>query len=342
MFRNTRFLGFILLFFLVSCQKEKSFEKYIPAKIDYAWMTSLLNQYPDKDIKFSDISLPGSHDAGVYILRKCSFGANACNTQTQHLDMGKQLKAGYRIFDVRPMILNGEYYAHHTTECGGLGCQGDYIKNIFEYTNDFLEEYHEIVVLSFGHFCNMNENDEQFLKMLQEVFGDKIYKETERVNYFYDWSLRKILGENPATGKVILMFDSGFSNTDENRKQGYFSSSIMNTVGGWSNKSVYSQLKEDQLLKFNNYSPAPSRLFQFSWQMTQETAQAVACAVGDQSNSILSFSKQSNPDFQIVIDSMVQSGAINSHKYPHIFWLDHGDEWMISIAKTISEIGIAE
>lgn len=333
-------LLFVLLtFFILSCKKEKSFERFVPAKVDIAWMSSLMKQYSDRDIRFSDLCLPGSHDAGLYILRKCSFGANSCNTQTQNLDMYKQLEAGYRIFDMRPMLLGGEYYAHHTTECGGLGCQGDFMKNIFQFTNDFLEKHTEIVILSFVHFCNLKPDDPDFLKMIDDILGDKIYRETERTDYFYDWSLKKILGENPQKGKVILLFD-GVPNTDENRQKGYFSERILSAVGGWSNKNVYSLLKEDQLSKYNNYEPRYPNLFQFSWQMTQETAQAIACAVGDQSRSILAMSKESNPDFQIVVDSMIQSGAIHAGKYPNIFWLDFGEEWMIDVAKKVSEIGL--
>lgn len=331
----------VLTLFILSCKKEKTFERFIQQKIDIAWMSSLMKQFPDREIKFSELCLPGSHDAGVYILRRCSFGANSCNTQTQHLDMYKQLEAGYRIFDVRPMLLGGEYYAHHTTECGGMGCQGDFMKNIFQFTNDFLENHTEVVVLAFDHFCNMRPEDADFLKMLNDILGDKIYKETDRVDFLYDWSLNKVLGKEPQKGKVILLFD-GVSNTDENRQKGYFSDRILSSIGGWSNKNVYSLLKEDQLSKFTNYEPRHPNMFQFSWQMTQEAAQAVACAVGNQSGSILSMSKQSNPDFQIVIDSLVQSGAIHSGKIPNVFWLDYGEEWMIGIAKTISEIGLSK
>lgn len=339
MIRSLLFITCISLLFF-SCKKENDFTPFVRKTIQIDWMSGLIENYPEKDILFSEICLPGSHDAGMYILRKCSFGANPCNTQTQHLDMYDQLSAGYRIFDLRPALVGGEIYAQHATECGGLGCQGDFMENIFEMTNEFLENYNEVVIFQLGHFCGISGNDTIFLKMLEETLGDKIYRETEYLENMYDWSLQKVLGEKPQSGKVILIFENGMSNTVTNRSNGYFSSSIKNFVGGWSNKNIYSELKEDQLRRYTNYQPISPMLFQFSYQMTQDEKMAIACALGDQSGSIKSFSVQTNSDFPLVIDSLIQSGEINSNKLPNVFWTDYGEEWMIDIAQKISILGI--
>lgn len=338
MFRNALLLV-LASFFALSCKKEQVFSRIKISEDSHSWMYDLMVKYPQKDITLSNFALPGSHDAGVYVLNKCSFGANSCNTQTQTLNFTKQLEAGYRIFDVRLTTQNGKYVTHHTSECGGLGCQGESYQKLLDMTNNFLNENREVVILLFSHFCSMSPTDAAFIEYTESILGDKIYKETERVEKLGDWNLKTILGENPTTGKVILVFDGGVSNTDENRQNGLFSVDAMRTYGGWSNKFNYSELKADQLNKFNAYDPNSGLLFEFSWQMTQDAALAVSCALGDNKKSILNMSKESNPDFQIVIDSMIQSGAIHTQKHPNIFWLDHGDKWMKDIAIRISEIG---
>lgn len=339
MFRNI-LIATCLLLSVISCKKENNLAPFARKVYKKDWMTDLMSKYPDKEIHFSDLCLPGSHDAGMYILRKCTFGANSCNTQTQELDMFHQLGAGYRIFDVRPALVGGEIYAQHATDCGGLGCQGDFLKNIFQMTNEFLTEYNEVVILTFGHFCNISPNDTMFINLVNESLGDKIYRETDFSPNLYDWSLQKVLGKNPKNGKVILVFEEGFSNITENRAKGYFSNNIMIFTGGWSNKFIYSELKEDQLKRYSEYTPSSPQLFQFSYQMTPNEKMAISCALADQSGSVKTLSKQTNTDFPLIIDSLINNGGISANKIPNVFWLDYGDEWMIEIAQKISKIGI--
>lgn len=339
MLRRYTFAVFIFVL-LISCNKEKESRLFQTQKVRIDWMSALMEQYSEKEILFSELCLPGSHDAGMYNLRKCTFGANSCNTQTQQLDMFQQLEAGFRIFDVRPAFVRGEIFTQHATECGGLGCEGDYLREMLKMTNDFLEENKEVVILSLNHFCNISSNDTLLLNLIEETLGDKIYKETDFSENLYDWSLQKVLGKNPQKGKVILVFEGGFSNTTENRSNGYFSNNIMNFVGRWSNKKIYKELKEDQLKRYADFNPRSPNLFQFSYQMTPDEGIAIACAVGNQIGSIKNLSKQTNKDFPVVIDSLIQTGEIRADKIPNVFWLDYGDEWMIEIAHKISVIGI--
>ena len=68
------------------------------------WMGTLINAYTEKNIALNDITITRSHDAGTYVLDSCTFGANSCNTQTQHLNMTDQLEIGLRVFDIRPVL----------------------------------------------------------------------------------------------------------------------------------------------------------------------------------------------------------------------------------------------
>ena len=307
---------------------------------DYAWMSRLLQEFPDEDIKLSDICLPGSHDAGMYILRSCKLG-NACNTQTQELNMKRQLEAGYRIFDLRPVFAGQKVFAYHYNECGGVGCRGDLMENIFNYTNEFLDKNKEVVILLFDHFCQIGPDDDTFLNLLNSTLGDKIYKETDYEEYYYDWTLRKILGDNPKTGKVILMYQGNYPNTVERRQNGHFSDNILVSEGGWSNKNIYAELKKDQLRQYNQYQPAHPKTFLFSYQQTLNDTQSIACAINAKP-SIKDLAMETNPDFQIVVDSMITTGAINTQKHPNIFWVDFGEKWMIDVAMKISKIGMGK
>ncbi|MCO5247838.1 MAG: hypothetical protein M9887_02655 [Chitinophagales bacterium] len=355
--KNIVLLFALILLVTFSCKKEKTDiqdpienptdpeEPTDTTSIDdglprYAWMSRLLKENPNIDIKFSDICLPGAHDAGMYVLRSCKLG-NACNTQTQELNMKQQLEAGYRIFDLRPTLAGQKYFAYHYNECGGVGCRGDLMENIFNYTNEFLEKNNEVVIFLFDHFCQTSPDDIGFLNLLNSTLGDKIYKESAYEEYFYDWSLRKILGDHPKTGKVILIFKEGYPNTPDRRKNGYFSEEIMQSVGGWSNKNIYQELKQDQLRQYNQYQPAHPKTFLFSYQQTLDDTQSIACALNVKP-SIKDLALETNPDFQVVIDSMIQVGAINAQKHPNIFWLDFGESWMIDVATKISEIGIGK
>src|SRR6185295_19822227 len=99
-----------IAFIFLSCSKEHQDETIITSD----WMNQLITGNPNKDITLTDITVPAAHDAGTYVQTICSV-ANSCNTQTQHLDISDQLKAGIRIFDIRPVLYNGEYYTQHFT-----------------------------------------------------------------------------------------------------------------------------------------------------------------------------------------------------------------------------------
>ena len=84
------------------------------------WMTELLRSHPAQDIALTDICLPASHDAGMYLTQYCTAFGNSGNTQTQYLPMQQQLEAGLRLFDVRPAYYRDDFYTWHETKCWSL------------------------------------------------------------------------------------------------------------------------------------------------------------------------------------------------------------------------------
>jgi len=332
--------GFIMVlsFALLSCNKEEN--KSTSKNISADWMSILLDKYPTANINMLSVCMPGAHDAGMYVVQECSFGANSCNTQTQYLDMGEMLAAGIRIFDVRPIFFKNKYYTQHATDCNGLGCKGDLMDNILDDTKAFLDDHAEVVILSLGHFCNMNGNDAVFLDYLENKLGNRIYKDDDPSLPLIRKSFREILPADLQTGKVILVFESGFDNTAENRALGYFTPTVLPSDGGWSNKDNFPELKADQLSRYNSFVPDGNRLFSFSWQMTQSTGLAVSCALNPAGYSIQDMAAISNAALPLVMDSLVDAGAISQLKFPNIIWTDDADALITRACVRISEIAL--
>lgn len=325
------------LLFLLSCNKDNSSESRVKSE-SADWMSILLEKNPSTNISLRDICIPGSHDAGMFLVQDCSVGANSCNTQTQYLDFKNQLEGGIRIFDVRPIFFKNRYYTQHATDCDGLGCKGDRMENIIAQTKTFLDNHAEVVIFQMGHFCKMNGNDEAFIDFLETQLGDRIYRDSDPSVPLIEKSLRDILPTDLKTGKIILMFENGFANTPENRAAGYFSLDVMPSEGGWSNKNNFAELKADQLARYNAFNPASGRLFSFSWQMTQDAAQAVNCALRPNGYSIQKMAKETNDNLPIVVDSLIANGSLSSTKFPNIIWTDDSDASITKVCVKISEL----
>lgn len=313
-------LGFIGLMTFVSCKKEEASKT--PKSETADWMSTLISVHPDAAL--SDIAMPGSHDAAMYIVQDCSFGANACNTQTQYLDMRAQLEAGARIFDIRPIFYKNKYYTQHATDCDGLGCKGDRLDLMLDELRSFLDNHAEVVFFSMGHFCKIAPDDAAFLNLLNSKLGDRIYKETNASQPMMHRPLKEMLPADLKTGKVVLIFE-GISGSVESKANGYFPTSVLPSAGGWSNKNNFPELKADQIQRFLDFNNDGTRLFNFSWHMTQDETQAVKCALSGNSYSIKDMAKQTNTELSNMLDSLIGAGAINKSKIPNVIWVDFAD-----------------
>lgn len=313
-------LACLIILTIASCKKEESKKTQKSETAD--WMSILVNAHPEASL--SDIAMPGSHDAAMYIVQDCSFGANACNTQTQYLDMRAQLEAGIRIFDIRPIYYKNKYYTQHATDCDGLGCKGDRLDLMLDALRSFLDNHAEVVFFSMTHFCKIDPNDAAFLNLLNSKLGDRIYKETSASTPMIQRPLKEILPADLKTGKVVLIFE-GIAGTAEGKSNGYFPMDVMPSAGGWSNKNNYSELRADQVQRYLDYNNDGSRLFGFSWQMTQDETQAVKCALSENSYSIKDMAKQTNTELSKVLDSLIGTGDISKSKIPNVIWVDFAD-----------------
>ena len=332
------FILFGITVLLVTCQKETVVD---PKDTTANWMSNLLKANPSKKIALIDIAIPSSHDADMYVLQDCAL-ANDCNTQTQYLNIKSQLEAGLRMFDIRPILYKGKYYTEHATDCNGLGCKGDLMENILTQTKDFLDTHAELVFLQLSHFCSIAPDDSAFLAFLNDKLGNRIYKETAASAVpFIKRPLTDFIPTSVKTGKVILVFDAGIANTPENRALGLFSGNILPVAGGWTDDDNFPEMKKNQLDNFSGYVNDSTRLFQFSWQITQSTGQAVACTLSPStSTSIKTAAQNANQQLPIIVDSLITNNAIKKGKIPNIIYVDFADEFITNLCIKLNKLNL--
>jgi hypothetical protein len=110
------------------------------------------------DRRLFDIALPGSHDAGMSTITGGTVGGNSGNCQNQGLDIGNQLRAGARYFDIRPVINAGGFKTGHYSDTGEpfgwQGANGQSMSDIIDQINDFCRISAELIVVRLSHALN--------------------------------------------------------------------------------------------------------------------------------------------------------------------------------------------
>lgn len=326
---------------IAACKKETTTTPP-PVAIEVkpeSWMHDLMALYPDKNIALIDVMMPGAHDAGMYELNGCSFGANYCNTETQLLNFGDQLKQGIRIFDVRPAVADRKFYTQHATDCNGLGCKGAMLSTIFTDINNFLDTHAELVILEISHYCGTSITDTAFLNLTTRLLGDKIYKETATpaVSFIHQ-PLKEIIGTG-TSGKVLLIYE-GVANNATNRANGFFSDAILPKEGRWTNSHYLKDMKQGQLNEYNNFSNDGEHLFQFSWQITQNELQAINCALNPNATTIHQTADSANIQLAPTMDSLISANQIRKGRIPNIIYLDYSEKFVTKECIKISKMNL--
>jgi hypothetical protein len=109
------------------------------------WMQQSMGSLANRTLK--QITMPGSHDAGMDRYDPGTLGANFANTQSQYLDVGGQLNIGSRYFDLRPVLSNGKWVSGHYSEIENLGWVGGNGQPIEEMVSQ-INEYVAILELT--------------------------------------------------------------------------------------------------------------------------------------------------------------------------------------------------
>ncbi|HPW86500.1 MAG TPA: hypothetical protein PLU78_04855 [Chitinophagales bacterium] len=318
------FYSVLCCLLIFSCKKDTgNNERRAQNTISTAtWMQDLIAAYPNKNVALKDIMIPGAHDAGLYELSSCTFGANACNTQTQRLSFEQQLLQGIRIFDVRPTYANRKFFTEHATSCEGLGCKGALLETTYKDVRKFLDTHAELVILEISHYCKTSPSDTALLSLTSRILGDRIYKEeTPNTTPFTRRPLQDIIGSN-TTGKVVLIYE-GIADNAENRAKGMFASTLLLREGRWINSHYLADMLRDQVKEYNNFSNESDKLFQFSWQITQNELQAINCALNPNAPSIQKCADSANAVINTTLSQLITDNEIRKGRIPNIIYLDY-------------------
>lgn len=306
------------------------------------WMQDLIAQYPNESITLRDIAMPRAHDAGLYELNTCTAG-NACNTQTQDQLMGTMLEMGIRVFDVRPSLIQGEYWTYHRNSCGGLGCEGVRLRTFLEETRMFLATHNELVIFELNNLCNTNSQDLGLIALFQEVLGSSLYTiSTPLAASFISTPLDEIIPLYNNEGRVILLFED-LDITNDITEQGMFGYDFIPISGSYSNSPDVDVVVADQLQKIQNFNPMSNRLFKLSYTFTLDIGNAVACLSNPEfASSINEIALDGRARMTSTIDAWIANGTITSDKIPNIFSVDYCNTSVTMECIRLSELSLNE
>ncbi|MCF6775924.1 hypothetical protein L3V83_04965 [Thiotrichales bacterium 19X7-9] len=261
--------------------------------------TNWMNQLSDST-KISQLVIPGSHDAGMYLTKHCTFFVAPQWAQAQGANIYDQLSYGSRYFDIR---VSDDFDANRLTtyhRTDGIGCDGDFLDNILDQTTEYLRQHpSEFVILKFSHTRSDGDYDPK--KETQEVINllKEKYKQYLYVTVNKDVNLSNLqLGQ--VRGKIIAVFDSEYNHDNLiNPNEGTFSysdyhpetktiNSNISVYDEYSDKSDYDQMRSDQINKLKQYGGLNQNyLFLLSWTLTGSITQLDIKKLADTANGHL-------------------------------------------------------
>lgn len=171
------------------------------------WMGELLSRKPDALV--NGLTMPGSHDAGMYELGYSTLFAADEWVQTQALPVYDQLKAGSRYFDFRIYDAGGllrlaHYSGDNTAAQGGVGPTLD---EVLAQIRSFMElpaAAAEAVFLKFSHTYTP-EAVGAIVAAVQNGLGSWMFTSTDPTLVLQDQPLSAL------SGRVVATFDAEFA-----------------------------------------------------------------------------------------------------------------------------------
>lgn len=248
------------------------------------WMSYL--QTKKSDLRLNQITMPASHDAGMYTTCGCTFGTSPEWARTQSYDIKGQLIAGSRYFDLRVYHDGNDFCIGHFSHISGLGnngCYGPKLSDVLNQVLDFMQHRagnKESVILAFTHTMSDSPRSypkdkvaEYVVSQVKQVFGSYLYTS-------------KNLGANLANtllselaGKVVTVFGDEF-NRYYDVNSGIFPCRDSSTAGyglrvydNYSSTDSFDTMCNDQINKLqNNGGYNNDYLFLLSWTLTAKSA----------------------------------------------------------------------
>jgi hypothetical protein len=222
------------------------------------WMQQSMGSLANRTLRH--ICMPGSHDAGMSRFTPGTIGANFANTQTQYLDIGQQLMAGSRYFDVRPVLSNGQWVSGHYSALENdvqdiwVGGNGQPVADMIKQINDFTSKYQELIIINLSHTL---DTDNEY-KDLTQAQWNALFDTLKDINNRYtipnpgstDFTT-KVLGDfitDRASVFIFAQLPSSVSLGDYSN-QGFYSSTNFPFYDQYSNTNDRTKMKSDQFAK---------------------------------------------------------------------------------------------
>jgi hypothetical protein len=248
------------------------------------WMQQSMGSLANRTLK--SIAMPGSHDAGMSTFSPGTIGANFANTQAQYLDIGGQLTAGSRYFDLRPVVSDGQFVSGHYSELGGTGAwvggNGQSVADIIKQINDFTSQYKELIIINLSHTLD-SDND---YKDLSQDQWNKLFDQLKGINNRFtvanpdkiDFS-NNVLGDFITDRASVFIFAQlpGGITLGDYASQGFFNQDHFPIFDSYSNSNDAEAMEKDQIQKVkdnrNLVADDAQRKDKFhilSWTLTQQ------------------------------------------------------------------------
>lgn len=305
----------------------------IDVLINADWMSKL-----DNKTCLKNIMMPGSHDAGMSEIHHADVAAST-NLQaviTQKYSIYEQLMCGCRYFDIRVDYDHDELVSYHRTSF--CGANGQRISDILLQTSDFLATYKtEFVILKMSQFRDYLDHDpgetaEKLIEMIEK--NPYVFKGDGNTNY----QLHDMKKEDLA-GKILIVFaDEGcMAEIGFDSSRGVFKyhdveievpetipANQMNVFDKFANKSVYEDMKKDQLEKWEkNAGYYNTKLFLLSWTMTLQ-------GIENLTGSIEILAKEANGKLESELEKARNDTDVQ-YKMPNIVYIDFVDSALCDV-----------
>jgi len=299
-----------------------------------AWMQANRDIIGGRTLK--QICIPGSHDAGMSIMNGGTAFATPGNCLTQKLNIGAQLAAGARYFDIRPVISGGHFKAGHYSYVDmvlqTIGANGQYIDDITNEINAFTSQNAELIILKLSHTFNTDVG--RTYPGFTQAEWEELFSKLLSINNRYVTSSTSITTDlkindfiypagSPVPGVIIIAdVDSNWI-TDKYRDKGIYPLSEINLYDSYSNSDSTNTTVSDQLQKMRDNS---TQYFLLSWTLTLQAADIISGVV-----TIQDLAGRINP---LLYSQLL--GNITKSVYPSIIYVDYLDANVAALAMAIN------
>ena len=242
------------------------------------WMRATLPTIGKKTLR--QISIPGSHDAGMSDVVGGTFGVSDGNVRTQTLNIGGQLQYGSRYFDIRPVIAGGIFRAGHYTDndiLGTAGANGQSIDSMVSEINSFTATHHELIILNLSHDLNTDSgtkfyptlNQDEYNQLLQLLSGiNNLYVATSSTNLdLTKVRLNRFIGNGKSAVIVIAQPSGSGISLGSYAGKGFYTAKNFPIFDSYANTDDLDQMAQDQFGKMDEQQKLGNN-FLLSWTLT--------------------------------------------------------------------------